>query len=262
MKRKSVNLKVYAAKRRRASPTTLGPALQISQVASRAVASRFKRSSLNARSGGFLGIEKKFYDTTLVAGVVNSSATMASMENDPASVNCLNGVDQGDGESQRDGRKIAMDSIQVSGHVRIPAQIDQTSLDLAPVVKVYLVLDKQTNGAQLNSEDVFVNPGASTATSDAPFKNLQYDSRFQILGVRTFTCPPIPATWDGTNMEASGVTLPFSIYKSLKGMQVTFKGTTAGVANIVDKSLHIIACCNAQNSAPTLYYNSRLRFRG
>ena len=64
---------------------------------------------------------------------------------------------QGDAYNQRDGSKITIKSILIQGSLYIPNQNDQTTCDFVPIVTIALVLDKQTNGSTLNSEDVYTN---------------------------------------------------------------------------------------------------------
>ena len=53
--------------------------------------------------------------------------------------------------------KITIKSILIQGSLYIPNQNDQTTCDFVPIVTIALVLDKQTNGSTLNSEDVYTN---------------------------------------------------------------------------------------------------------
>ncbi len=221
-----------------------------------------KRTQANIRTAGFLGIETKFYDTSLIGSALTFPTDASGGEHNPSATICLNSVVQGDGESQRDGRKISMLSMHVKGTVLVPSQVNQTVPDAGGDILIALVHDKQTNGTLLDSETVFVNPGADALTANQPFLNLQYRERFQVLATQRLNLRDPNTAWDGTNMEQQGYTLPFEMYKSLNGMTVTYKGTTESIANIVDNSLSIIAYGNAAGLAPTMSYNARLRFRG
>jgi len=63
--------------------------------------------------------------------------------------------DQGDGPSQRDGKEIAMLYLQINGQC-IPQKKYSRSTQGCSVF-VAIVLDTQTNAAQMNSEDCFKN---------------------------------------------------------------------------------------------------------
>lgn len=224
------------------------------------IVSRMRRRNL--RTAGFLGIETKFYDTSLVTHTVVAATSLAGCEADPTTINCLNGPTQGDGESNREGRKLSMVSIHVKGQIELPLQQNQSAADTAGVVFIALVLDKQSNGAQLSAENVFVNPTANTIGSVTPFLNLEYRDRFQVLATAQVRMPLVNMVYDGTNVEQQGCHIPFDLYKSLGGLQTTFTGNTEGVSSISDNSLHVIACMDNSSLAPTITYNSRLRFRG
>lgn len=217
---------------------------------------------LNARTGGYLGIEKKFYDQKLINAALTAPTDASGGEHNPSATLTLNSVDQGDGESQRDGRQMVMKSITVKGTILVPAQTGQTALDLATTVFIALVQDTQTNGALLNSEEVFKNPGANAQTATLVFKNLQKIKRFKVLKQILLTLPQPESTWDGTDLDVGGYQIPWSMFKSLPNVKVNFSGTTETIANIVDNSLHIIAWCSNTSTAPALNYHSRLRFMG
>ncbi len=223
---------------------------------------RRRARRLNPRQGGFMGQELKFYDTSLVADDLVAPTDSAGAEIDPSATIVLNSVVQGDGESNRDGRQISMVSIKVKGIVKIPKQSNQTSTDSQPVVKLYLVLDTQTNGATINSEDVFTNPGANAATASSAFRNMQNIMRFKILASATVNLNIGPLSWDGTNMEQTGAEVPWEMFANLRGMRTNYKGTTESVANITDNSLHMIGFTSDVTTAPNVSYNARLRFRG
>lgn len=133
-----------------------------------------------------------------------------------------------------------------------------------PFIYVALVLDTQTNGAQLNSEDVFSNPGASIGLASSPLRNMSYTERFKVLKMKKIRVPVLSLTYDGTNIEQTGVNIPFSMFVKLGGLQTKFQsGTTTGYCGtIVDNSLHMIAFTNSNSIAVSINYNSRLRYIG
>jgi len=213
----------------------------------------------NLRTGGFLGIELKFADSALVGSALTAPTNAAGGEQDPATLLALNAIAQGDGESQRDGKQICVKSCYVVGNVLIPPLANQTAGSTVPTIFIALVLDKQSNGAQLNSEDVFVNPGANATVAASPLRNLEYTSRFQVLDSVLIEPHMLAASYDGTNIETFGLVCPFKL--SHNGDIITnFSDTTAVIANIVDTSLHIVAFSTA--TGPSLSYNSRVRFVG
>lgn len=219
-----------------------------------------RRRPMNLRTGGFLGIEKKFFDSGAVVALTSPTDATGG-EVDPASYDCLNCVPQGDGESERDGRQISMSRIFIHGTITCAPQINQTAIDRGSTNTIWLVLDTQTNGAQLDSEDVLTQ-SANAEIAPLCFRNLQYSKRFRILARKTVTIPPPPVSWDGTNIEQGGYSKYFSMQANLRGMKVNFSNTSAVVASITDNSLHVIAFTNNTTMAPTINYFARLRYYG
>ncbi len=211
-----------------------------------------------------MGIELKFYDQLLIGKAIPASTDATGGEVDPSATVLLNTVVQGDGESNRDGRRMTMRSIMVEGQVNIAALAAQSGANDGTQIFIALVLDTQTNGATINSEDVFVNPGASALTAASPLRNLQFSKRFRILATRKFAFAQPNMTNDTGatgGVIIGGATKRFKIFKRL-GQIVNFSNTTETVANITDFSLHMIAYASSVTQVPKISYNSRLRFVG
>lgn len=222
----------------------------------------------NQRSAGFLGIETKFYDTGLAPLNIAAVRDWSSSEFDPAGLGCISAPAQGDGPSDRDGKKCVIKSVQIQGNITGSTWEAFANPLAGCAVFVALVLDTQTNGAQLSSEQVYTNPADADLTIADPLRNMQYSSRFRVL-----------KTWD-LNLDAktmsesqvgpvsqfsgTGRHAEFSCYLDGLNIPVNFTGTTSVVANVVDNSLHLIA--NAANAnlgwAPAISYNARIRFQG
>ncbi len=231
---------------------------------SRRTGSRVGAFTQNPRTGGFLGIEIKFYDQKLINATLTAPSDATGGEHDPSATVLLNTVVQGDGESQRDGRRITMRSIFVEGTISMAETASLSSADAPTVLFVALVMDTQTNGATIVSEQVFTNPGASALTAAGPFRNLQFTKRYKVLGTRRFVMDNSTMTNDTGNtggIVQSGQVKRFRFFKKLNTV-VNFSGTTETVANIVDNSLHIIAYVSGTAQSPKLHYISRLRYVG
>lgn len=216
----------------------------------------------NARTGGFLGLELKFVDYSLSAFLV-APGDAAGGEADPATALCLNAIAQGDGENQRDGRQAIVKSCYVAGNINVAAEADETDAHTSRNYYVALVMDTQTNGAQLNSEDVFTNPGAAATQACNVLRDMQYTQRFKVLDSVVLVSPPQYVVQDGAATGSiSGYTIPFKL--SWNGeMKVSFSGTTAAISAIQDNTLHIIAYASPNiTQAPAIIYNSRVRFVG
>lgn len=219
----------------------------------------------NRRTGGYLGIELKFYDTKLVGAALASPVDATGGEHNPTAVICLNTVTAGTGEEQRIGRKITMHSIGIRGVVNCAPQTGVANIDAATEIFIALVHDKQTNGALLNSEDVFTNKGANAILATSLWNNLQFKDRFNVLATRKFNMQNPTAFNDAAatgNGEQAGLQQVFQIFVNLKGMKTLYKATTETIANIIDNSLTIVAFCNNTGLVPQISYNARLRFTG
>lgn len=219
--------------------------------------------SRNVMTAGFLGIETKFYDTSLAATTISASATMAGAEVDPSATSMIMTPTQGDGEQSRDGKKIVVKSVIVKGSVLTGPLEGQATPPLATLVHVALVLDTQSNGAQMNSEDCFKNTGAIDTLNSIPQRNLLFSKRFRVL--KTFTAdltPPFSNDAAGTSSN-SGRQRNFEFVLPALDMPVNFNaGTTASIANVIDNSLHLIAYCTNPGITAQITYNARVRFVG
>lgn len=221
----------------------------------------------NVRTGGLLGLEVKYLDMALVNYSPTSPTDGSGAEADPTGTGCtgcLSAPAQGDTASSRDGFKIVAKSIQVEGVLSAAAQTDQTVADRSSSWYIALVLDTQTNGAQLNSEDVFVNVTGVGLASIAPLRNMSYTERFKVLKVKRLRAPPLAISYDGTNLEQQGFAIPFKMFVNLGALPIKFTAgsTTANVSGVVDNSIHLIVYASDTALNPLINYNARLRFVG
>ncbi len=214
----------------------------------------------NRRTGGYMSMEKKFVDfrvdndafTTIWAGGEMEDATALS----------VSATAQGDGESQRDGRVYYIHEVYVTGTVNIAASESQAAPNADVVCRLAMVWDKQTNGAQLNAEDVFLTVAASDDIDS--YRNLQQVQRFSVLQDKKIRIPVAnTVTNEGAaNLFSNGaIVVPFKMsYKFRVPLKVTCSGTTAAIASITDNSIHIIGTATATTAQ--LSYTSRCRFTG
>lgn len=245
-----------AYKRRRFGTAAITP----TQIAA-ALAAR--RSRMNLRNEGFTGMELKFVDYEYNDAI---PATLAGAEADPPNVGaqttpgCISAIAQGDGESNRDGRRAVLKSVMIEGLVVIDATA-ASSLANGGSYKIALVWDKQTNGSQLSAENVYVDPTSTSLDALTP-RNLQFSQRFQVLAEKTLVVQPKAGAGDGTTNDSPATYAHFKIYRKLN-IPVNFTGTTAVVSAIADNSLHVIAVkSDAAAAAANLRYYSRVRFVG
>lgn len=220
--------------------------------------------SRNRRTAGFLGIELKYLDTHVSGHVLNAPNDQTAGLMNPLLLgiaNCLNAVSQGDGEQQRDGRKMMMRGISITGHVKVPAVITPPNITVLPDFFIALVLDTQCNGVVPNSQDIYTNPSQIVSLSTRPYRNLQYSQRFKVLATRSLNTNALAIGFNGAGMEQQGEFITFRIDKKF-AIPVLFKGTTDNVANIVDNSLNVVAWTSSATIPCQLSYNARMRFVG
>jgi len=224
------------------------------------VSSRPSRAGLNIRTGGLVGLEYKYVDQVLALTNL-PVATWVGSELDPVGgVNCIGACTQGSGESQRDGTRIAVKSIQIQGYINRSPTVGSGSARGGNFVQLSLVMDTQTNATQLSGEDVYV-PQAPYIPARRVVANTQ---RFKVLKTWMLelhdTCAFNDAAATGT---VAGSVVPFSCYKKMN-VQVDFVAGAGGgtIADFKTVSFHIICCCTNTTASDMITYNSRVRFLG
>lgn len=214
---------------------------------------------------GLLGVERKFYDTQLVATNLVAPTDATGGEFDPSATSMISTPAQGDGAQNRDGKRIVIESVQIEGTVGWANSEDQVDPFTWPEVFIALVLDTQSNATQINSEDVFTNSNTANLAT-RPLRNMAYAERFKVLRVVRFRIDPVEMNVAASNKYTVNAGVQgWSIFKSFKGglpVNFTATGTTASIANVTDNSLHIIAYATSTSLTPFINYNARIRFVG
>ena len=225
---------------------------------------RFRATNL--RTGGFLGIELKFLDCAWNSVTINTSTDGSSGELQPSS-GCTNAISipaQGDGESQRDGRKYTIKSAWLNGIVEMTPLANQS--DTLPLSGVFfaMVLDTQANGATIVSENVYVNPSTLTASMlPQPLRNLQNSKRYRILASQYYPAGDAWGIADGASTGSLCMQKRIPVNLSWKGNLVCDSvGTTASVASASDNAIHIIAYTGNVSQTMAFSGKSRVRYVG
>lgn len=218
-----------------------------------------KRARTNIANRGLLGMELKFLDET----VLNRAVTDANVWTlgDNLNNGQLLGVKQGDGALERDGRNYVVRSIHIKGYFNVSSEL-ASAVPLPDVfVKFALILDKQTNGAQMSPTIVFKTTAVPPYLE---FRDLENSKRFTVLAQRTIRIGSSNVQ-QGTSLWANGLRRShiFNINKTFKGgikMMTALGGVTAVVNNMKNNSFHIIF--SSSYDAVNFTYGARLRFEG
>lgn len=226
-----------------------------------------RRALMNPRAGGLIGLEHKYYDNHINRGNPFSPAAAFTWYHIPANDNGVtqrivhNEVPQGDGPSDRDGRRIAISRIDVRLRWFVNASATSPFLDQA-LVRVIMFVDKQTNGAVCADSEPLQSFPAPDVTGIEQFYDLsQVPSRFTILADKTYRLQDPATVYTGV---ASAIGLRTGVMRLSHAfrtaLQTNFIGTTASVNNIQDTSIHVIVCTNFTDLS--IVSDSRIRFRG
>ena len=209
-----------------------------------------------SRTDAFTGIERKFFDSQTVGDAFTT--TWAAMET--ATTN-LTAMGQGDEESERDGRKIVIDSIHLRGFVRLAGTELNSDIPESVLCRVVLVLDQQTNGATIAPLTVM---DVGQTDDLLAFRRLDNTQRYNILWDQMFemTSPSIShfAVDSFSNAEVRKHFTKTVVFNP--PMEVNMSGTTTDIANVKDNNIHVIGISSGQtNATVTLDYQCRVRFR-
>lgn len=210
--------------------------------------------------GGLLATERKYFDTFKNAYSVTASSDWTGTEADPATLNCLFVPQEGSDINNRVGRKVAVHKLTIRGMISVAAQANQTTTDAATLLRLILVQDLQTNGSQMQGENLMSAPGAADGRlAMNTFQSTANFGRFRVLKDKVISMGNPAISWDGTNMEQQGLSRFFKIsYRFKKPVVVHFNSVNGGsVADITDHSFHFLATASTVDLVPVLYYQAR-----
>lgn len=217
------------------------------------------RMLANMQTSGFVGTELKFLDQNIEAQAISTDITSGAIL-DPATVNCIGCPAQGDGQSNRDGRRYTVKRITIKGVISMAETEVLTDPEGDIYVRIALVQDTQTNAAQAAATSIYADPGGSVLDVIA-FRNLANSKRFKVLKEHLVIVKRGQATmFQAANSFAAAITLNrFTIDVKLN-VPVQCTSTTGNVTNVADNSFHLVAL--AFGSPGLLTYVARTRFVG
>lgn len=209
--------------------------------------------------GGLMVTERKYFDSYLAATALPASTDWTGTEFDPTANSLFTPVEGSDLDN-RIGRLVHVHKIQVRGMITCTAQANQTATDSAATIRLILVMDQQTNGSQMQGEQLMASPGAADSRLCVnTFQSPANFGRFRVLKDKTFNVQDPNIAYDGTNMEQQGINRPFKFtLKFAKPIPVRFNNTNGGtIADIVDNSFHMLANASGITLAPNILYEAR-----
>lgn len=210
--------------------------------------------------------ELKYLDCAFNAVTIPAGTSDASgLEMAPSS-GCSGAISvpaQGDGESNRDGRKYTIKSVWASGVIDYVAMSDQADALDNTGTYLCLVLDTQCNGVTVISENVFTNPAtAGRSLLPQPLRNLAYSKRYRILASTYVEPGGMYAMTDGTSTASLNGQQNPVVSLSWKGNIVCdSSGTTANVVSASDNAIHMLAF-HGGGLSRTFNGKTRVRFIG
>lgn len=186
-------------------------------IAARRAAQAYK---LIARRAPDSGGELKFLDTA-------NAFTFDTTGEVPATGQ-LNLIPQNVTESGRIGRKCTIKTIHMKGNINLDPG---ASVDVASTAYLYVVLDRQANGAAAAITDVMTSANLSTA-----FRNLSNMGRFKVLKVMRWTLNPTA----GVSTAYNWVARSYEFYLKVN-IPLEFSGTTGAITEIRSNNVFLLA---------------------
>ncbi len=185
------------------------------------------------------------------------ATTWTSMED--GTILSVSGIAIGTADDQRIGRRILIHSIHIKYRMHVNASEMQTTPPPDLIGRMALVLDSQTNKAQLTATDVFtVGPPDFQA-----FRDLDHTSRYRVLLDVPFKIPSVGINEGASDLFAqqNATTSIRSFHKKFpKPIPVLYDGDTNVIGVTTDNSFHIIGVAN--QTTALLTYVVRLRYTG
>jgi len=203
--------------------------------------------------------ERKYFDSENAGTAIQTKDDdWTGTEIDPTANSLFTPV-TGDDFNNRTGRKVRVINMRIKGILFIQSDTNNTAVLDITAVRLILYMDKQTNGAQAQGENVISSGGADDAL--CMFQNPANFGRFRILKDKYFTLPQPLVTYDGTNIEQGGVEKPFKWNVNFRvPVDVHFNATNGGtIADIIDNSFHIICAKDDQGTPCDMFLKYKCR---
>lgn len=203
--------------------------------------------------------------TTWVAGTMADPTSTINLGSAAvATPLCLFAPTVGAGLNQRIGRKVKMMKVKLNGQISVAAQAAQAAADAPCQIRLMLVMDKQSNAAQMTGAQLMNDGGAAQTTLNS-FQNPNNFGRFRVLKERRFTVGDLNLVGSPTTADVvqAGQVYKWKMNMTFKKpVQVNFNATNGGtVADLIDNSLHIVVATSSAAYVPAIIYYSRVAFK-
>lgn len=162
---------------------------------------------------------------------------------------CL--VTQGDGPTNRDGQVIRIKSVRVVGRV---SQVPAAAAVSAPIFYLWVVWDRQPNGAALTVTDFL-----TSATANLALPNTAFEWRFKTLSKIV-----IPLNSQaGATTAFNNQSMPVDVfYKFKTPLEIRYVGNAGTVADVATNNICLVAGAADSDDTITFSGTARIRFTG
>lgn len=169
--------------------------------------------------------------------VVSNTATAISAT---AFISSLDVMAQGDTDATRSGNLIRVKSIQWEGFATIHASAANTSL------RIMVILDKQSNGANPGLSDILNDPSAGDAIVSS--RNIDGMHRFVVLYDRKFVL----------SQTGQGI-VKWKFYKKCS-LPIRYDGNAGDITDLASNNILLVMVSNEPTNSPAITHSGRIRF--
>lgn len=211
-----------------------------------------KRSNPRLRTGGQMSLwqssrkdELKYKDQTTNVLLDTSGISV---------INPNLNIVRGTADTERIGSRITLKSLQLNGWIRLTANAALTAINGSTMATIYIVLDKQANGATALFNDVFDSYNGLTLL------DMSNRDRFSLL--KKMVVPLYATAVDDTANVIAGPSKYFTCYQKMNvPIQYTSANTDGAVSGIQDNNIVVFANIAAADGTYTMFLQSRIRFQ-
>lgn len=217
-----------------------------------------KMRSRNLRTAGLLGVEKKRFMSG--AATATLPQDWPGGEVDPIAFNTLFAPQMGTQWDQRDGARVIVTDIAITGYVSGTRKSDQADANTSSPWRISLVLDTQTNGSQMSAEDCYAD---GLNFPSCGIRSPTHLPRFKVLKTWTGCCEWKYIQTDGANTGSQAASREwFSCYLKDINIPIEFDSTAGAITvnNLLCNSLHLIGC--SEEATTWVTYDACIKFVG